>query len=202
VKARVRHRIHRQADLTSLFDVLFILVFAALIRVAATPKPAVEAAPPPPPAPKPPGPPPTIAAIKARALANLTSELGGRTPLVIHVTAAGVVARIEAGGKTLALDVPLLQHDPDPMVRQTYAGDRSTQLRVCRIAALELGVPDLGRYLVIVAPARPPDDLPEALIGGLERDVARCLVDQRGIATIVSPEAAASPAVPPPTKPR
>lgn len=185
---RIRRRVRRPPDLTSLFDVLFIVVFVALIRAAAAQQAVAEAtAPPPKPAPQPPKPPADVAALKVRALASLTAELAGRMPLVIRVTELGVVTKLEADGRQLALDVPLLQHDPDPMVRKTYAGDRSAQLRICRVAALQLGVQDLARYVVIIAPARAPADLTDALIGGLERDVSRCLVEQRGIATIVPP---------------
>ncbi len=63
------------------------------------------------------------------------------------------------------------------------------------IAALNLKVDDLSRYLVIVAPMRPVADLPHALHDGLFRDLDRCLADQRGLATIVDP----MPATPPPT---
>jgi hypothetical protein len=188
VKVRVRRRVRRPPDLTSLFDVLFIVVFVALIRAAAAQHAAAEATRPPPKAePQPPQPPQPVAALKARALANLTAELANRSPLVIRINEQGVVERLEADGKQLALDVPLLAHDPDPMVRKTYVGDRSAQLRVCRVAALQLDLPDLSRHLVIIAPSLAPADLSDALIGGLERDVSRCLVEQRGIATIVPP---------------
>jgi hypothetical protein len=188
VKVRVRRRVRRPPDLTSLFDVLFIVVFVALIRAAAAQNAEAEATrPPPKAAPQPPQPPAPVAALKARALANLTVELASRSPLVIRINELGVVEQLEVDGKQLALDVPLLAHDPDPMVRKTYVGDRSAQLRVCRVAALQLDLPDLSRHLVIIAPSRVPADLPDALIGGLERDVSRCLVEQRGIATIVPP---------------
>ena len=188
MSTRIRRRVRRPPDLTSLFDVLFIVVFVALIRAAAAMNAEAEATKPPPiEPPQPPPPPVEVAALKERALANLKAELAGRSPLVIRISEQGVVEKLEADGKQLALDVPLLAHDPDPMVRKTYIGDRSAQLRVCRVAALNLGLEDLSRYLVIIAPARAPADLSDALIGGLERDVSRCLVEQRGIATIVPP---------------
>ena len=189
MSTRIRRRVRRPPDLTSLFDVLFIVVFVALIRAAAAQNAADAAMQPIPPMqpPEPPPPPAEVAVLKERALANLAAELAGRSPLVIRVSEAGVVDKLEADGKQLALDVPLLQHDPDPMVRKTYVGDRSAQLRICRVAALHLGIEDLARYVVIIAPARAPADLSDALIGGLERDVSRCLVEQRGIATIVPP---------------
>jgi hypothetical protein len=196
VKVRVRHRVRRPMDLTSLFDVLFIVVFVALIRAAAAMHAEAEATRPPPPkqvAPRPPEPPADVAKLRMRALANLTAELAGRTPIVVRVSAEGVIEAIEADGKKLAVGVALLQHDPDPLVRKTYSGDRTAQLRVCWIAARQLGVPDLARHVVIVAPARALTDLSDALAGGLERDVSRCLIDQHGIATIVPPADPVSP---------
>ncbi|HEU0030574.1 MAG TPA: hypothetical protein VFQ53_08075 [Kofleriaceae bacterium] len=200
MKVRVRRRVRRPPDLTSLFDVLFIVVFVALIR-AASAQHAVAAltAPPPPkpPRPTPPPPPQPVAALQARALASISAELRDRTPLVIRISDTGQIEALEAGGTKLALDVPLLEQDPDPSVRIKYLGDRSAELRLCRIAAVHLGVPDLTGYLVIIAPSRNRADLQHALSDGLDRDLARCLVEQRGIATLVEPEPAASPAAPP-----
>jgi len=194
VKARVKRRIRRPPDLTSLFDVLFIVVFVALIRAASAQQSlAAATAPPPKPAPQPPQPPAAVSVLRARALASITAELAGRTPLVIRVSETGVVEMLEADGKKLALDVPLLEHDPDPTIRRTYLGDRSAQLRVCRVAAVNLNLPDLARYMVIIAPSRARADLQEALIDGLDRDLARCLVEQRGLATIVEPSPPAKP---------
>jgi hypothetical protein len=187
VKLRGRHRVRRPPDLTSLFDVLFIVVFVALIRAAAAQHAEAEAKQPPPPKPAPPQPPADLATLKARALASITSDLAQRTPLVIRVSEQGVVTLIEADGKKLTLDVPLLEANTDPTVRKSYLGDRSAELRLCRVAALNLSAPDLARYMVIIAPARAPEDLQEALIDGLERDIGRCLVEQRGLATIVEP---------------
>jgi len=183
-----KRRVRRPPDLTSLFDVLFIVVFVALIRAAAAEQ-AVAAAEEPPPALVKPAPPPVpadVATLKQQALSNITAELAGRTPLIVRISETGVITQVELDGKKLALDLPLLAHDPDPTIRIAYQGDRSAQLRACRVAALQLGV-DLAKYVVIFAPARAKVDLPHALIAGLERDVARCLADQRAIATIVEP---------------
>lgn len=189
MKVRVRRRVRRPPDLTSLFDVLFIIVFVALIRAAAAQQALAQVtAPPPKPAPQPPQPPADVAALRTRALATITADLAGRTPLVIRVSATGTVEAIEADGKKLALDVPLLVHDPDSNVEFAYLGDRSVELRVCRIAALHLNKPDLAGYLVIVAPARPFADLPEGLYLGLHRDLDRCLADQHGLAAMLEPQ--------------
>ncbi len=184
-----KRRVRRPPDLTSLFDVLFIVVFVALIRAAAAEHAVAETAKPEAPPPKPAAPPVPleIAALQKQALANVASEIAERTPLIVRISEQGVITRLEVGGKQVPLDVPLIVNDPDPTIRLAYQGDRSAQLRACRIAALQLGVPDLAKHLVIFAPARVRADLPHALIEGLERDVSRCLADQRAIATIVEP---------------
>lgn len=188
-----KRRVRKPPDLTSLFDVLFIVVFVALIRAAAAEHELAEASAKKeePPKPTPPAKPPVpldVAKLKTQAVKNVASELAGRQPLVIRISEQGVITKIEAGDKQLALDVPLLVPDPDPLVRVAYQGDRSAQLRACRVAMLQLGLADLASHLVIFAPARKRDDLPHALVAGLDRDLSRCLADQRAIATLVEPE--------------
>jgi hypothetical protein len=181
---RARRHVRRPPDLTSLFDVLFIVVFAALIRAAAV-EHAAET-PPAPPRPRAPDAPPAVAALRQRALADLDAALAARTPLVVRITRDGTIDALEVDGKRLALVAPLLEHSPDPDVVIAYAGDRSADLRVCRVAARQLGAADLARHLVIVAPAVAVDDLPEALIEGLHRDLDRC-AEQHGLAALVDP---------------
>lgn len=186
-----RRRVRRPPDLTSLFDVLFIVVFVALIRAAAAEHAVAEAAkekaePEPAPAKSPL--PLDVTKLQTQALKNVTAELAGRQPLVIRISDKGVITKIESGDKQLPLDVPLLVPDPDPTIRVAYQGDRSAQLRACRVAMLQLGLTDLSAHLVIFAPARARDDLPHALVSGLDRDLSRCLADQRAIATLVEPE--------------
>ncbi len=179
---RNRRRQHVPPDLTSLFDVLFIVIFAALIRAAAA-EHAAAAAEQPKRAPEPvkpldPG------SLHARALA----ELATRPAIVVRVSEAGTITAIEADGKVQPLDAPLLEQSADPDIALAYLGDRSEELRVCRIAALHLARPDLGGALVIIAPARALADLPHALYDGLHRDLDRCLVEQHGLAVLVDPE--------------
>ncbi|HEX3474310.1 MAG TPA: hypothetical protein VHT91_04665 [Kofleriaceae bacterium] len=189
-----RRHIRRPPDLTSLFDVLFIVVFAALIRAAAVERAAAPA----PPLPRPPAPavPPAVAALRQRALVDLDAALAVRSPLVVRVTRDGTIDALELDGKRVPVVVPLLEPSPDPDIVVAYAGDRSAERRVCRIAARQLGTADLARYLVIVAPAVALDDLPEALFEGLHRDLDRCLSEQRGLAALVDPTML------PPTPPR
>lgn len=183
---RARRHGYRKPDLTSLFDVLFIIIFAALIRAAAVENAAAKVPAPPPPKPMP-ATPPAVAQLQKAALADLDKQLAARAPLVIRVSAAGVVTAIEADGKRIPLDVPLLEHSPDPDVALSYLGDRSAELRVCRVAAVHLGVADLAKYLVIIAPAAPLADLPHALHTGLHRDLDRCSGEQKTIASLVDP---------------
>jgi hypothetical protein len=170
---RKNRRRHVPPDLTSLFDVLFIVIFAALIRAAAAQHAAAEAA-----APKPPPAPLDPASLQARAVA----QVGARPAIVVRVSATGTITALEANGTTKPLDVPLLEHSADPDVALAYLGDRSTDLQLCKVAALHLGEP-LAKYLVIIAPARASADLPHALYEGLERDIERC----QGMAVLVDP---------------
>ena len=181
---RARRHVRRPPDLTSLFDVLFIIVFAALIRAAAVER----AAAPPPAPPRPPAPavPPPVAALRQRALADLDAALAARTPLVVRVTRDGTIEALEVDGKRIPVVVPLLEPSSDPAIRVAYASDRSVERQVCRIVARQLGAAELARYLVIVAPAAERNDLPEALLEGLEHDLGSC-VEQHGIATLVYP---------------
>jgi hypothetical protein len=191
---RSRRHVRRPPDLTSLFDVLFIVVFAAMIRAAAVENAAAH--PPEPPRPSAPITPPAVAALRQRALTDLNSDLAGRTPLVVRITPDARIDALEVGGKRIAVDVPLLELSRDPDAAVTYLGDRGADLRVCKIAAVRLGAPELSRYLVIIAPALPLADLRHALFDGLHRDLDRCLTEQHGLAALIDP-AAMSPAATP-----
>jgi len=200
MRERVKRRVRKPPDLTSLFDVMFIVVFVALIRAAAaqqaaaTPAPVVAD-----PRPKPPPIPQNIAELRTRALA----QIGDRVPLVIRVSAQGTITGIEAAGVAKQIDLPLLEQDPDPDVGVKYLGDRSAELRLCKVAALQLAKDDLAPYLVIVALDVALEELPHALFDGLHRDLDRCYVEQHGLATLVPPPTATptTPATPmPPMK--
>jgi hypothetical protein len=181
---RTRRHVRVPPDLTSLFDVLFIVIFAALIRAAAAQaQVAAETKPPP-------APPPIAldpASLRARAIANVDAALRTRPAIVVRVSAAGKITALESADKKLALDTPLVEPSADPDVALAYIGDRSADLRLCRIAALDLGIRELASYLVIVAPDRRLADLPHALFDGLHRDLDRCIVEQHALATIVEP---------------
>lgn len=195
----MRHRrrfVHAAPDLTSLFDVLFILVFAALIRTAAVQQAAAQPPPAPPPPQKPAPPPPVklaTAQLQAAALADLGKQLASRPYVVVRVSRAGSITALEIGSSVTELDTPLLEHSPDPDIALAYLGDRAAELRVCRVIAVQLGVPDLARYLVIIAPDAHLADLPHALYEGLRRDIDRCLADQQALAVLVDPSLAQAP---------
>ena len=175
-------------DLTSLFDVLFIVIFAALIRAAAVQQAAAQV--PAPPKPAPPSPPVKleVAQLRAQAVATVSSDIASRPTVIVRISTAGNVTSIE-GEKTETLDSPLLEHSPDPDIALAYLGDRAAELRICRIVAVHLAQADLAHHLVILAPEKPLADLPHALVEGLRRDVERCLHDQQGMAVIVDPSA-------------
>jgi hypothetical protein len=154
-------------DLTSLFDVLFIVIFACLIRAAAA-QHAAEAA--------------------EAAPKQIIAPEPRTSSAIVRVSAArGAITAIEAGGKTIAVDAPLLEANANPDVVESYLGDRSSELRACRVAALHLGVPDLAKFVVVFAPDKPLAELPHALYEGLHRDVDRCAAEQHGWAVIVAP---------------
>jgi hypothetical protein len=176
-------------DLTSLFDVLFIVIFAVLIRGAATQQAAAKTAPPPKPVTPPPVTPVMQAAaqLKTRALAQLDAELATRPTVIARIARDGRLVRIESGDKQLAVDTPLLEQSADPDVALAYLGDRSADLHLCKLVALHLGREDLADYLMIFAPDSPHTELPHALFDGLHRDVDRCQLEQHGLAVIVEP---------------
>ena len=192
---RTRRHVRVPPDLTSLFDVLFIVIFAALTRAAAVEKAAAQAA-----TPKPVVTPPAVklanAQLHEKALADLGKQLSARPYVVVRVSERAIKA-LEAGENVQKLDTPLLEHSPDPDVAVAYLGDRAAELRVCRVIQVQLGVPDLAAYLVIIAPDQHLADLPHALYEGLRRDIDRCLADQQALAVLVDPsvETASSPPV-------
>lgn len=182
------------APLTSLLDVLFIIVFAALVQAS-----AVRRAPADDGATARPAPPAAAATIPAeaaelhrRAVATLEADLRDRRPVIARIAADGTLRAIEADGEVVALGLPLVERDPDPDVALRYLGDRSAELRLCALVALRLGRADLGDALVVIAPDAPLAELTVALVGGLRRDVERCAADRHGLAVIVEPAVAAA----------
>lgn len=211
-----RRALPQPSSLTSLLDVLFILVFASLVAAArprggdaapaaapaaattmstmstATPDAGVAA---PDAAATPPAPPELddAPALRAAALATLAAEAAGRPVIVARIAGDALVA-VERDGARIELGVPLVEKVPEPDVAIAYLGDRSAELRVCRVVALRLGLPDLKDHLVVITPDRALGELTVALVAGLRRDAARCLTEQGGTAVVIDPAALEPPA--------
>jgi hypothetical protein len=205
----------RYSSLTSLLDVLFILVFAALIHAAATVERAhgeavAEIEPPPlPPAPAlahDAGPPdlgaagrdadpiePSRAQLYEEALAELAHAIERRSATFARISPAGVLVSIERDPdrtgsiRELELGVPLLERVPDADVGTVYLGERIPELRVCTVVRRQLGRDDLGDELVIIIPEAPLAELEVALVRGLRRDQERCLRDEGAVGVVVDP---------------
>jgi hypothetical protein len=214
---RRRRPVVQYASMTSLADVMFILVFASLIYSAGLERRAAqaEAAPPEPVmgvaeaaasaaiAAAREAEDPSVRAsreaeeLRQAALAQLMTGLEGRGPVVVRVGRDGQLRALEhrrAGRVTsIPLGLPLVERVPDPDVALSYLGDRQDGLRLCSLLRLHLGATDLSDALVIVAPDVPVDQLSVALARGLQRDTERCLSDQRGVAVIVDPGARQAP---------
>jgi hypothetical protein len=178
---------------TSLLDVLFILVFAALVRTAALQQAAADKAEPAAedqlPVVSPPRPPqPTDrAALQKRAYAHFDASLRARRMVIARIGRDGAVTAVEDGGKTLPLNMPLLARVADANVGLIYLGEQSTELRVCSIVRNQIGAKDLSDVLVIFVPAAPVDQLSVALVDGLHADEQRCATDHKGLAVLLDP---------------
>jgi hypothetical protein len=193
-----RRPVAQYAPLTSLLDVLFILVFASLIYSAgleARQKEAEKEADEPPRAALAPG---QVAIDPERlrqvALAEILAGLESRQAVVTRIGADGRLRQLERrkDGQPVVtpVELPLVERVPDPDVLLVYLGERSPDLRLCNLVRLQLGAQDLSDTIVIVALDLPLDQLSVALARGLKRDVDRCTGDQGGVAVLLDPRAA------------
>ncbi len=201
-----RRPVAQYAPLTSLLDVLFILVFASLIYSAsleARQKDADTAAQSPRPAPQLAPPAPGQSSIdperfRKAAMAEILAGLEGRQAVVARISADGrlrqLERRVDGAPVVTPVELPLVERVPDPDVNLIYLGERSPDLRLCSLVRLQLGTPDLASTIVIVALDLPLDQLSVALARGLKRDVDRCTGDQRGVAVLLDPRATGQPA--------
>jgi len=193
------------STMTSFLDVLFLLVFAALIHAAdlaqkasarAAEKPTARPAAI---APVPTGPAAAIDPERLRkvAVAEILAGLESRQAVVARVGPDGRLRQLERrqDGNPLVtpVELPLTEAVPDPDVEFVYLGERSPDLRLCSLVRLQLGAKDLSGTLVIVALDQPLDQLSLALARGLQRDVDRCTGDQRGVAVLLDPRAQVEP---------
>ncbi len=148
------------SSLTSLVDVLFILVFAALVQRASAAKEAtaedgdaaevtvtgaaVGAK----------GPGGQGAAVAAQrealrqaAISTLAAELEERPAIIARVARSGVLTKLEApglggaegGDGGLTVELPLIEPVSDPDVAVGYVGDRDPAKRICAVIAARLG---------------------------------------------------------------
>lgn len=184
----MKRRVSPPPSLTSLLDVLFILVFAALVQLAARQAPAEAEAAPPPPTPTP-TPPLGNAALRQATIDATTKQLAGAPLLVARIAADGTLAALERDGDRRALPVPLLAAVADPDVGVAYVGDATPAQRVCALVAAGFGLATLRDVVVVIAPDAPRAALPVALVAGLERDAERCHPEQHALALVLYPEA-------------
>lgn len=198
----------RPADLTSLLDVLFIMLFASLVSASAlvararvapplakAPLPAVVVSPAPSTPPGPPAPlPRDLMALRQRAAEAVVSASAQSGTVSAAVSAEGritrLVLRLGAERRDLAVDLPLLERVPDPDVGLAYLGHRIKEMRACTAIRRALGGRDLGGALVIIRPARALADLSVALVEGLREDQRRCYPEERGLAVLLEGPAA------------
>lgn len=185
----MRRRRGQVESLTSLLDVLFILVFASLAQAslrdqaradtdAADEGDAAEVAD----AGVADAGPPDAGAIDAgvmplatRARDAYLEELGDRPIAIVHVSPAGVVRSVRHPGGTVDVDVGLLEAVDDPAIRLRYLGDADDSMTTCAIAAAAIGEERFAGSFAVLAPDAPLATLPVALVQGLRRDQRRCL---------------------------
>lgn len=197
-------------SLTSLVDILFILVFAALVQRAGSmqrEREAAEASEPVvlasgvqgaavlhvPPAP------PASEELRQAAIASLASELQARPAIIARVSRRGVLSAVElppAAGKAAELvtvELPLVEPVSDPDVAIGYVGERDGSRRICEVVAAKVGgAAALAGKLVVIAVDAPLAELTVALVSGLRRDVEQCLTAHRAAAVLLDPAASAS----------
>lgn len=182
-------------SLTSLLDVLFVIVFASLVqstargeeRVVAAEAAAQEAAAQAQEAAVAPAAPTALATLRAAAVSATKQHMETAPLVAVRVSADGTIVDVEWAGEKRALGLPLLERVPDPDIAVAYLGDRAPALRLCGVVAHELRVASLTGHVVVISPAVPLGELSVALVAGLRRDVTRCQTEQQAMAVIVEP---------------
>ncbi len=208
-----RRELTRYSSLTSLLDVLFILLFAALIHAAASVEtargasseapgmdaPSRDAGVEPELASRDAAPPsPTREQLYRQALAELAEAIEGRHVTFARISPRGVLVSLERDEPgeieemtRLDVGVPLLERVPDADRGVVYMGERIADLRICTVVRRHLGREDLEGELVIIVPEVPLAELGVALVRGLRRDQQRCMRDEGGVGVVVDPGRAA-----------
>jgi hypothetical protein len=181
--------------MTSLLDVLFILVFAALTyavqaRNAAgkatqtTPRPSQSLSP------LEPSPTPEVLEARRkhqRAIDTLLSQVRSLSPVHVGVSATGVIERIGDGDEVngSVTEIPLVAPAADPNVRLIYLGNAQPARRVCNVVAAQLPGRTLANTLVIIELSGPVTELPVALVNGLRQDQERCAREHAATAVLL-----------------
>jgi hypothetical protein len=193
------------ASLTSLVDVLFILVFAALVQRAGATSPADVSAPAltPPAEPARPqwSPPAESERLRQAAISHLTEQLQQQPAVIARVSQRGVLTSIEVStrgaavstsdaalpaGQPVSLELALIERVDDPDVAVGYIGERDRSRRICALIAARMGPSAwLRRVLVVIAVDAPLAELMVALVTGLRRDVEACLAEQGAAAVLL-----------------
>ncbi len=190
-----RRRATSPGSLTSLLDVLFILVFASLVQSTARGEERTAAAAPADEpvatAPEVPAPPAAMAALRSAARAAVDARLTQAPLVVVRIAADGLLVELEHAERR-PLGLPLLEQVADPDVAVAYLGDRVPALRVCGVVARELRTDDLSGHVVVIAPAVALAELPVAIVAGLGRDLVRCQREQGAMALVIEPAALAA----------
>lgn len=192
----MRRRSKPEGSLTSLLDVLFIIVFASLVqstargeeRVVEAEQAAAAKAKPAPVVPVVPAPPAELVSLRKAAVTATTKHMETAPLVAVRIAPDGTLVDVEWAGERRALGLPLLERVPDPDIAMTYLGDRASALRVCGVVAHELRVLDLAGHVVVISPSVPLGEMSVALVAGLRRDVVRCQIEQQAMAVIVEPQ--------------
>ncbi len=176
----------RYSQLTSLVDVLFILLFASLVQQR---RAAMAANPPAEPVPEPAptidaGPPEPEEDLHAEAR-GVAEQLETDTVILVAVDRTGTIASIEHRGTAVAVDVPLLRATADERVVAYAAVERPDQ-RLCKLVAHAVAE-DLAGALILISTEQNLRDMPYALVRGLRADAARCVDDAGAYALLVRP---------------
>ena len=175
----MRRRPHASpAPLTSLLDVLFILLFASLVQSAAA---AEEATP----AEEGSGAPSTL---HARAIDEWTARLRA-APAVFAYVQEGVLRSLELSFAAETRRYPgawaLTHPSSDPDIGLSYVGEGDPERRLCAIIAASFPEVELGSAMVVISTDLPLEKLPVALVEGLRRDQQACA--ESGAATVIVP---------------
>ena len=195
-------RARRSPTLTSLVDVLFILLFASLVQqrragharaaeVAAAEAEAPDAGVPDAGAPDAgsgtePRPDPHTAARAVR------DRLHAERVVLVAVGGGGILRSVEVDGVRRELGVGLLRATGDARV-VVYAAEDRPELRLCNVIVAALGAEVVNGALALVTTERPLRELPYALVQGLRSDTARCLQDAGAYALLIRAEDAVAP---------